>query len=71
MPTTPPTCPWDGRPLGVLPPSAPHKRFCSQACRQAYHRARAREAREALRQREGQAQEAADFPSTKAKAPTT
>lgn len=40
-----------GRPLGPLPPGAPHKRFCSETHRTAWNaakRTRVREAAEAL-----------------------
>lgn len=32
-----PICKTCGQPLGQLPPSAPHKAFCSTKCRMEYH----------------------------------
>lgn len=41
-----------GQPLGPLPPSAKHKRFCSPTCRQDWHRERRRHALERLEKEE-------------------
>lgn len=42
-------CDQCGRPMGLPPPTAPHKRFCSRECRLQWHGAEIRRAREALR----------------------
>jgi endogenous inhibitor of DNA gyrase (YacG/DUF329 family) len=37
-----------GRPLGALPPTARHKRFCSDKCRNEWHLAKRKRALQAL-----------------------
>lgn len=41
-----------GQPLGALPPSAKHKRFCSSVCRQDWHKERRASALEMLKEKE-------------------
>ena len=44
------TCDQCGRPLGALPPTAPHKRFCSEVCRRGWHNDWRKRARQLLEQ---------------------
>lgn len=51
MPIESPThCANCGKPLGVPPPSAPHRKFCSTKCRMEWHGARLRDLRAKLRE---------------------
>ncbi len=58
-------CKQCGKPLGLLPPRAKHKVFCSSACRTAWHADHMRQARKVLEEIESGAAQIVAVPTGK------